>query len=271
MSLWNAGESIADTMAAMLNEILASADARAAIAEANIDVFRRDAAGSEPSRGFREALMRPGLSVIAEIKRRSPSAGDIDAGLDPVMQAVRYVEGGADAISVLTEPDFFGGSLDDLRNVREAVAVPVLRKDFTRNEAQIWEARAAGADAVLLIVAALTDPNLARLLATAADVGVAAIVEAHTREETERAIASGASVIGVNNRDLTTFVTDLSVAEGAADLLPEDVVSIGESGVSDVAGARRMARAGYDAILVGEALVRSSDPAALVASLKAAS
>lgn len=253
----------------MLNEILVAADRRAAVAEANIDVFRRDVAASGPARGFQTALKRPGLSVIAEIKRRSPSAGDIDAALDPVRQAVRYVEGGADAISVLTEPEFFGGSLDDLRHVRQAVDVPVLRKDFTRSEAQIWEARAAGADAVLLIVAALTDDQLASLLAAAHDVGVAAIVEAHTHEETQRAVASGASIIGVNNRDLKTFVTDLSVAEAAAALLPEDTVSIGESGVSDAAGAQRMADAGYDAILVGEALVRAPDPAALVAALKA--
>lgn len=255
----------------MLNEILVTADERAAHAAESIDRFRSELMTAPPVRDFKAALATPGLSVIAEIKRRSPSAGDIDAALDPVQQAIRYVEGGADAISVLTEPNFFGGSLDDLRNVRAAVDVPVLRKDFTRNDAQILEARAAGADAILLIVATLTDDLLRDLLEFAESLGLTAIVEAHTHEEAARAVSVGASIVGVNNRDLHTFVTDLSVAEGAAHLIPANTISIGESGVSDAAGASRMARAGYDAILVGEALVRSEDPARLVAALKAAS
>lgn len=222
-------------------------------------------------RDLASALGRPGLSVIAEIKRRSPSAGDIDSSLDPVDLALQYVEGGADAISVLTEPEFFGGSLEDLRMVRNAVAVPVLRKDFTRSPSQIWEARASGADAVLLIVASLTSDRLALLLTTAKEVGVAAVVEAHTVEEVSAAADAGAEIIGVNNRDLQTFVTDLSVAEAAAPLLPHGVLTVAESGVSTPRGAQRMANAGYDAILVGEALVRSEDPVALLSSLKAAS
>lgn len=253
----------------MLTDILAHADERARSAESRIEQLLDDAMSAPPTRDFVEALTRPGLGVVAEIKRRSPSVGAIDMGIDPAVQATRYVAGGADAISVLTEPEFFAGSLDDLRSVRAAVDVPVLRKDFTRNAAQIWEARAAGADAVLLIVATLDDSTLAELVAVASEVGVAAIVEAHTVHEADRAVAAGASIVGINNRDLSTFVTNLSVAESAAPRLPDTVVRIAESGVSDTSGAQRMAAAGYDAILVGEALVRSMDPARLVASLKA--
>jgi indole-3-glycerol phosphate synthase len=158
--------------------------------------------------------------------------------------------------------------MDDLAAVRTAVEVPVLRKDFTLGGAQIWEARAGGADAVLLIVAALSDELLSELLEVATAAGVQAIVEAHTEGEAQRAISAGADIIGVNNRDLATFATDLSVAESVAAILPASAITIGESGVSDVAGSARMRAAGYDAILVGEALVRSEDPAALVRALK---
>ncbi len=254
----------------MLSPILTAADARAEEAAGRIDVFKRAVADQTPVRGLAGALVAPGLSVIAEIKRRSPSAGDIDAGLDPVAQAIAYEAGGADAISVLTEPEFFGGSLDDLVAVRDAVSIPVLRKDFTRNEAQIWEARSAGADAVLLIVATLTEDTLRRLLRLSRDIGIDAIVEVHTKDEVESAVAQRAAIIGVNNRDLATFHTDLAVAETLAPHIPDDVVSIGESGVSSVEGAARMRAAGYDAILVGEALVRSPDPEVFVSELKGA-
>jgi indole-3-glycerol phosphate synthase len=179
-----------------------------------------------------------------------------------------YEAGGADAISILTEPDFFGGSLADLVAVRESVSVPVLRKDFTRNEAQVWESRAAGADAVLIIVATLDQSLVERLVDLSFDIGIDAIVEVHAADEVVRAADSGATIIGVNNRDLTTFRTDLAVAEGLAPLLPGGVLSIGESGVSSVGGAARMQRVGYDAILVGEALVRSDNPSLLVQALK---
>lgn len=255
----------------ILEEILVTADERAGAADRMVDELVEQARLQSPVRSLVDALSGDGLAVIAEIKRKSPSAGAIDAELDPAAQATAYVKGGASAISVLTEPHFFGGSLEDLRAVRAAVGVPVLRKDFTRNAAQIWEARAAGADAVLLIVAALDDLKLASLVETADDIGVDAIVEAHTIEEVGRAVAAGSSIVGVNNRDLNTFSTDLSVAEGAAGSIPDEVLSIGESGVSDIAGAGRMARAGYNAILVGEALVRSDDPAALVHALRTAS
>jgi indole-3-glycerol phosphate synthase len=255
----------------MLAQILATADERAIEADAALQRFKSEAEATAPARDFAAALRTPGLSIIAEIKRRSPSAGEINTTVDPVRQAIAYEQGGASAISVLTEPHFFGGSLDDLTAVSSAVSIPVLRKDFTRRPSQIWEARAAGADAVLLIVAALSDAELTELLEVARLVGVTAIVEAHTHDETLRAVALRADVIGVNNRDLHTFATDLSVAEGAAPLLPSTSVRIAESGVSTAVGAARMAHAGYDAILVGEALVRAADPAALVASLRAAS
>ncbi|MGI9641160.1 MAG: indole-3-glycerol phosphate synthase TrpC [Acidimicrobiia bacterium] len=254
----------------ILDDILGVAADRAADAESRLPELMEGARRQPPARGFARAIARSGLSVIAEIKRRSPSAGVISEALDPVSRAVAYEAGGADAISVLTEPEFFGGSLEDLEAVRGAVAVPVLRKDFTVSPAQIWEARAAGSDAVLLIVAALDDETLASLVAVAREVGVDAIVEAHTIEEVRRAVDARAAIIGVNNRDLATFETDLSVAEGAAGAIPAGVITIGESGVSSVEGASRMHRAGYDAILVGEALVRHEDPEVFVAALRAA-
>jgi len=256
--------------APMLEDILTSADRRAAATARNIDRLVEEAARAGGVRSFRSALIGDGIAVIAEIKRRSPSAGVISTDMDPVAHARAYERGGANAISVVTEPDFFNGSLDDLMAVREAVSIPVLRKDFTRNGAQIWEARAAGADAVLLIVATLDDTTFRDLVGVAGDVGVDAIVEAHSLDEVRRATAAGASIIGVNNRDLTTFVTDLAVAESVAAALPSSVTTIAESGVSDPEGARRMRVAGYDAILVGEALVRHPDPAAFVAVLKGA-
>lgn len=254
----------------MLDKILEAADRRAGIADRHGAAFVSAAGDASPVRPFAAAICGPGLSVIAEIKRRSPSVGDIDPTLDPVSLAQLYAAGGADAISVLTEPEFFGGSLSDLTAVREAVEVPVLRKDFTRSASQIWEARAGGADAVLLIVATLGREELTALVSVAADVGVDAIVEAHSVDEVTIAADVGATIIGVNNRDLRTFETDLSVAERAASALPSGVVTVGESGVSTVEAARRMASAGYDAILVGEALVRAADPAGLVSALRGA-
>ena len=161
--------------------------------------------------------------------------------------------------------------MSDLRAVCETVDVPVLRKDFTLAPAQIWEARAGGADAILLIVAALSDAVLGELIEVADHVGVDALVETHTAPEVQRAVAAGATIVGVNNRDLGTFRTDLAVAESIAGDIPKGIVTIAESGVSDAQGARRMATAGYDAILVGEALVRSEDPSGLVHTLKAQS
>jgi len=253
----------------VFTRILTRAGERAAAAQGDVATFKAAATQAQPVRSLASALSVPGLGVVAEIKRRSPSVGVIDAHMDPAEQAAAYVDGGADAISVLTEPDFFDGSMDDLAAVRAVVDVPLLRKDFILSTAQIWEARAGGADAILLIVAALDQDTLEKLVGTAAHVGVEAIVETHTADEVRRAAVAGARIIGVNNRDLATFHTDLTVAESIARVLPRDVVTIAESGVSDVVGARRMVRCGYDAILVGEALVRSSDPSSLVRDLKA--
>lgn len=254
----------------MLQTILQSVRSRVGDVAADEPSLRAAAAAMPPSRGFSAALCRSGLQVIAEIKRRSPSAGEIAADLDPGRQARMYVDGGAAAISVLTEPEFFGGSLDDLRAVRAAVEVPVLRKDFMVHPAQVWEARAAGADAVLLIVAALSDADLAELIDVTAAAGVEALVEAHTAEEAARALAAGASIVGINNRDLGSFVTDLAVAESIAPVLGAAKAKVAESGVSSRIGAARMARAGYDAVLVGEAAVRSADPAAFISGLREA-
>ena len=208
--------------------------------------------------------------MIAEIKRRSPSAGAISENLDPVLQATAYVAGGTTAISVLTEPDHFGGSLEDLRSVKGAVDVPVLRKDFILDPAQIWESRVAGADGILLIVAALTTDDLEHLISVAADAGLDALVEAHTRDEAETAMGAGARLVGVNNRDLATFVTDLAVAEAVGPMLVGPIVKVAESGVSSAEAAGRMAAAGFNAILVGEAAVRAADPVAFIRSLREA-
>ena len=190
--------------------------------------------------------------------------------LDPGAQAVAYARGGAAAISVLTEPKYFSGSIADLVAVRAAVDLPILRKDFIIDERQVAESRAIGADALLLIVAALEVSQLESLLAAARDLGIAALVEVHDAVEAAIAVEVGADLIGVNNRNLRTFVTDLGVAESVASGLPPARVLVAESGVSTPAGAGRMAAAGYDAILVGEALVRAADPVALIGRLRSA-
>ena len=221
-----------------------------------------------PAVDLEEALRRPGMGLIAEVKRASPSAGEI-AEADPSVQAARYEEGGARAISVLTEARHFGGSLADLRLVRAHTALPVLRKDFIVHPAQVMEARANGADAVLLIVAALTDAELAGLLATAADLGMAALVESHTEQEVDRAVGSGAPVIGVNSRDLETLDVD---ADRGLDLLgrvPADRVKVFESGVTSREDVARAEGAGANAVLVGEALMRAPEPAARIRELLA--
>ncbi len=197
------------------------------------------------------------------MKRRSPSRGVIDAALNPASLAGEYERGGAAAISVLTEPAFFDGSLRDLATVRTSVSVPVLRKDFILDEAQVWEARAAGADAILLIVAALEPEALASLLAVSRSAGMEPLVEVHTKDEVEVALDAGARIVGVNNRDLTTFEIDLATAESLRPQLGE-VIAVAESGIWSARDADRMRAAGYDAVLVGESLVRSGDPADVI-------
>jgi indole-3-glycerol phosphate synthase len=215
-------------------------------------------------RPFGQALAAPGLSVIAEVKRRSPSRGDIAPGLDPAMLAASYAAGGAAALSVLTDGDHFGGSPDDLAAARAACGLPVLRKDFTVDGRDVADARLMGADAVLLIVAALSDGELAALHRLAADLGLAALVEVHDEAELDTALAAGASIVGVNQRDLRTFTVDRGLAARLAPRIPSGVVTVAESGIrgpDDVP-------AGFDAILVGESLVTAADPAAAVRHLR---
>jgi indole-3-glycerol phosphate synthase len=246
-------------MAAVLESIVAEARRRAAVVAERGAAWVREAQAAPPARDLGAALGTPGLSVIAEVKRRSPSAGDIAPSLDPAGLAGEYAAGGAAALSVLTEPTFFGGSEEDLRAVRNTVELPVLRKDFIVDPVQVWESRAIGADAVLLIVAVLEDAMLRDALAAAAEAGVAALVEVHDEAEVERALGCGARLVGVNNRDLKTFDVDVSRAERMRVLLPAGVVTVAESGVTSREGAARMAAAGYDAVLVGEAAVRAGN------------
>ena len=230
--------------------------------------IREVASRRGPPRGFREALTADGLGVIAEVKRRSPSRGMIDADLDPVDQASEYETGGAAAISVLTEPHYFAGSPDDLTAVRANQERPILRKDFLVDPLQVVHAKAMGADAVLLIMAILSDQQAELLLSEAATWELDVLVEAHTSDEARRAIDCGGSILGINNRDLATFAVDLSTAERIASELPDSIVRVAESGIWTVDDARRMRDAGYDAVLVGEALVRAQDPAGLIKALR---
>lgn len=223
-----------------------------------------------PARPFLEALRRPAagpLHAIAEIKRASPSAGPIRPGALPERIAADYVAGGASAISVLTDERFFDGRLEFLGRVREAAPLPLLRKDFIIDPYQIAEARSAGADAVLLIAAALEGAALAELAAAAAVAGLDALVEIHDEAEAERAVAAGAMLLGVNHRDLATFTIDLGLTERLRPLLPEDVIMVAESGIRGAADVRRLADAGADAILVGEHLMRAASPRAALEEL----
>jgi len=238
-------------------------EAEAVLAEAEA------AARAEPVRDFQAALRAPGLSVIAEVKRRSPSKGDLAPGLDPAGLARAYAAGGAACLSVLTDVEFFGGSPADLAAARGAAALPVLRKDFTVSALDVADARLMGADAILLIAAALSDAQLAELAARAAGLGLAVLHEVHDEAELERVLAVGASLVGVNQRDLSSFEVDTDRAVRVAGTMPAGVIRVAESGISGPEDARRLADAGFDAILVGESLVRSADPAAAVAALRA--
>jgi len=223
-----------------------------------------------PPRDPMPSFRSPGLSVIAEVKRRSPSKGALAEIPDPAALAAAYHAGGADAISVLTEQRRFGGSLDDLDAVRAAVAVPVLRKDFVVTDYQVWEARAHGADLVLLIVAALTDPELAALLGRVRELGMTALVEVHDEVETQRAVDAGARVIGVNARNLKTLDIHPETFSRLRPLIPDSCVTVAESGIADARDAASYAEQGADAVLVGEVLVRTGDPRAGAASMVAA-
>jgi len=252
----------AELAAGLAAEPLASMRARA-------EAVTREA----PARPFASALRRgpddTAVRVIAEIKRASPSLGPIRPGADVVAIAKSYAAAGARALSVLTDGPFFGGNLGDLTAARAAVAIPVLRKDFLIDEWELWRARAAGADAVLLIVAALDDARLGDLLACARAAGLGVLVEAHDARELERALAAGADVVGVNHRDLATFVVDTSLTERLRPLVPARCVYVAESGIRTPADVALMGAHGADAVLVGEALMRAPDPGAALAELVA--
>jgi indole-3-glycerol phosphate synthase len=254
-------------MPTYLADILASHRARAVGDDRDPDELAARTAELESPRDFAGALVGGGISCIAELKRRSPSKGDLDLGLQPDLLSKEYVAGGAACLSVLTDVDFFGGSVADLIAAREASGLPVLRKDFTVQEADVVDARLMGADAVLLIVAALSDDELTRFQLRADTLGMTALLEVHDEMELARALNAGARLIGVNQRDLRTFEVDHNRACAMAAHIPAGIVAVAESGIRDGADARRLAEAGYDAMLVGETLIRSSDRAAELRSL----
>jgi indole-3-glycerol phosphate synthase len=207
------------------------------------------------------AFSQPGVRIIAEVKRRSPSAGTIRKGVDPLSIARSYADAGAAAVSVLTEPEHFGGSLNDLKAISERLELPCMRKDFIVDELQILEARAHGASMVLLIAAILDDHELMALRRSAEAWGMAAMVETHTAEEVRRAVQSGALLIGVNNRNLKTFEIDLTVAERLRPLIPTGAIAVAESGISTPSDLGRLRKAGYDVFLIGTVLMQAKDPA----------
>jgi len=258
---------VPDVTRSVLDDIVAGvredlAPRMAAVPEAELE---RRAAGAPPALDAEAALRsQPGIAVIAEVKRSSPSKGALADIPDPATLAASYAQGGATVVSVLTEPRRFSGTLDDLAAVRRRVTIPVLRKDFLVTRYQVTEARAWGADVVLLIVASLDQRDLVALREHAEALGMTALVEVHDEDETRRAVDAGAAVIGVNARDLRTLEVDRSVFGRLRRHIPDDVVTIAESGVRDVADVREYAAAGAHGVLVGEALVTGGDPAGAV-------
>ena len=254
----------------LLDAVVAGARRSAGIREQAVarDRFQEAWTGRQP-RGdrFEAALRQPGIRVIAECKRRSPAKGVLRAAYDPVAVARSYEAAGAAAISVLTEPTFFDGSLQHLTAVRSAVELPVLCKDFLTTEFQLLEARAAGADAVLLIVAALDQPVLMRLIAQARALGLAALVEIHDRDELSRALDAGAQMVGVNSRNLRTLEVSAAVFDDLASSLPQEVVAVAESGLKSGDDVRRLRDIRYDAFLIGERFMTAADPGSALAAL----
>ncbi len=256
----------------ILDTILATKRVEVAAAKQAVTFDQLDALASAagPLRGFKAALTRePGTAVrvLAEIKRASPSAGAIRAGADPAVIAAAYAEAGAAAISVLTDREYFDGDLGFLQRVRDRVALPLLRKDFLIDPYQVAEARVAGADAVLLIVAALSPAQLGELLAAARTYKLDALVEVHTVREAEIALAAGTDLLGVNHRDLKTFSIDMSLTAAVAPMLPPDVILVAESGIKTAADVALLGAVGAHAVLVGEQLMRAPDPAVALRAL----
>lgn len=230
-------------------------------------VLERAISRTPDGAGFRTSLSTPGVRVIAECKRRSPSRGVLRAAYDPVAIATAYAHAGAAAISVLTEPTFFDGSLDHLRRVRASVKTPLLRKDFVVTDYQVVEAAEAGADAVLLIVAALTPARLGALLGVARSHDLAVLVEVHDREELTRAVDAGADIIGVNSRNLRTLRVHPGILAELASEIPRDVVAVAESGLKHAKDLRTLGTLRYDAFLIGERFMADADPGAALAGL----
>jgi indole-3-glycerol phosphate synthase len=256
-------------MATYLDRILARHRSLAAQDTRRLQDLVDSAAAMAPTRGFAASLRRPGpLHVISEIKRRSPSKGDLNADLDPAALARDYERGGASCLSVLTDEEFFGGSVADLQTARAACSLPVLRKDFTVSAHDVADARLMGADCVLLIAAALTGDELVGLHRLATDMGLDVLVEIHDERELEIALAAEATLIGVNQRDLVTFQVDHERALRMASTIPDGVVKVAESGVRGREDAAALHAAGYHAVLVGETLVTSADPADSVRLLR---
>ena len=259
-------------MATYLDRILAEHRRAAAADERRLDDLIAEARAQPATRGFCAALARDSrtrLAVIAEVKRRSPSKGDLHPNLDPAEVSHAYATGGATCLSVLTDREFFGGSPDDLAAARSAVDLPVIRKDFTVDPRDVADARCMGADAVLLIAAALDDYELRTLHDLATDLGLDVLVEVHDEPELDRAVAAGATLVGVNQRDLVTFEVDHERAIRVGAAMPDGIVKVAESGVRDAVDAAHLAAAGFHAVLVGESLVTAGDPAAAVAALRA--
>ncbi len=251
----------------------------AAHKRAELDTLRRSvpdhvvaerARFAPPARPFAGALRRPGLSVVAEVKAASPSAGILREHLNPAELARAYAQGGARGLSILTDRRFFRGSPEHLQAAREAVALPVLRKDFTLDAYHVYEARALGADAVLLLASLLSERQLSSLRALVEALGMEALVEVHTEGELDRALGSGARLVGINNRDLRTFRVDLTTTERLRPRIPDGVLVLSESGIETPEDVRRLWDAGVQAVLVGTALVRSPDPAGKLQELIAA-
>jgi indole-3-glycerol phosphate synthase len=255
-------------MPVSLEQILDSTRRTLPALKARRDALERDVLGDHLARpSFRAALRRPHLAVIAEVKRRSPSAGSIREDLDPAHRAALYAAHGAAAISILTDTPYFGGSVQDLRAAADCCALPLLRKDFIIDEVQILEARAAGASAVLLIARILTGERLGQLLRCAEVLGLDALVEVHTAAELATAIETGARVIGVNSRDLDTFAVDVDTAWKLLAEVPADRIAVAESGLLEREDVARAAEAGADAVLVGTALSAAESPAMLLREL----
>lgn len=250
-----------------LAAILSATRTRVASLRPEARTLERRAAAAPAPRAFAPALAGASVGVIAEIKRRSPSAGSIRADLDPLVHARAYERGGAAAISVLTDALHFGGSLDDLARVAGAVALPVLRKDFILDELQLYEARAAQASAVLLIVRALSRERLRALARAARAQGLATLIEVHSEAELDRALGADPTAVGVNSRDLDSLQVDLALAERLVALVPPAMPAIAESGIAARGDVERMAAAGADLVLVGTSIARSDDPQAALAAL----